>query len=364
MMLSSLAAREVAAEESDAAATNIDTLAGRGIDFLRSSQNAEGYYTNRDAVGITALITTGILRHGRTPEDPVVAKSLAWLESHQQSNGGIFSPQSTHGNYETCLAIMCFQAANRDGRYNDLLAKAEKYVKGAQWDEGEGHDPSSLYYGGAGYGRSERPDLSNTAFLIEALHELGRGPDDEAIQRALVFVNRCQNLESELNPAPFAAKNPDGGFYYTVAAGGQSQAGETPAGGLRSYASMTYAGLKSMIYAGVDSEDPRVKAAIEWIGQHYTLDSNPGMEDAGLFYYYNTFGKALEATGLASFKDAGGESHDWRRELIETLAARQHENGSWTNSNPRWLEGDPNLATGYALLALAHCRSASEPSPK
>jgi hypothetical protein len=25
------------------------------------------------------------------------------------------------------------------------------------------------------------------------------------------------------------------------------------------------------------------------------------------------------------------------------------------NENPRWMEGDPNLVTSYALLALAPC---------
>ena len=38
------------------------------------------------------------------------------------------------------------------------------------------------------------------------------------------------------------------------------------------------------------------------------------------------------------------------------IAARQQPDGSWVNSNPRWMEGDANLVTAYALLALAHCR--------
>ena len=42
-------------------------------------------------------------------------------------------------------------------------------------------------------------------------------------------------------------------------------AGKADDGGLRSYASMTYAGLKSMIYAGLDRDDPRVKAALDYI---------------------------------------------------------------------------------------------------
>ena len=37
------------------------------------------------------------------------------------------------------------------------------------------------------------------------------------MKKALVFVSRCQNLETEHNTTPFAAKIPDGGFYYTCA---------------------------------------------------------------------------------------------------------------------------------------------------
>ena len=56
------------------------------------------------------------------------------------------------------------------------------------------------------------------------------------------------------------------GEEWEAAAGGQSQAGTTPNGGLRSYGSMTYAGLKSMIYAGVGPEDVEVAevAGAEW----------------------------------------------------------------------------------------------------
>ena len=119
---------------------------------------------------------------------------------------------------------------------------------------------------------------------------------------------------------------------------------------------MTYAGLKSMIYCGLKPDDPRVKAAVEWIAKHYDLDSNPGMGDAGLYYYYHTFAKALTALGQDEFKDDKGEVHNWRRELIAALAARQQKDGSWVNANARWLEEDANLVTGYALLALSYCK--------
>ena len=42
--------------------------------------------------------------------------------------------------------------------------------------------------------------------FLDALAALGNGPDDPAVKNALVFVSRCQNLESEHNTLPFAAK--------------------------------------------------------------------------------------------------------------------------------------------------------------
>ncbi|HEX4146819.1 MAG TPA: prenyltransferase/squalene oxidase repeat-containing protein [Pirellulales bacterium] len=330
----------------------------KGIDYLRTKgQAADGSYSAAsDPIGITALVTTGILRNGRSPQDPQVARSLKYLEKFIQPDGGIYRPESGNKNYETCLAVMCFSAANADGHYSEMLKKADRYLKGLQWDESEDQKPSDINYGGAGYGRSKRPDLSNTAFLIDALKTSGTGPDDEAMKKALVFVSRCQNLESEHNTTEFSAKVSDGGFYYTPAGGGSSPAGKTADGGLRSYASMTYAGLKSMIYAGVGPDDPRVKAATDWIRKNYDLDSNPGMGDSGLYYYYDTFAKALNAMGQETFADASGKQHHWRSELSQELVGRQQADGSWTNSNSRWLEGDPNLVTGYALLALSYCR--------
>lgn len=334
--------------------------AGNAVEYFRTKgQASDGSFSAETSPAITALVTTAILRTGRSPDDPLVAKSLKYLEGLVHPDGGIYVENSRHQNYETCIALQCFSAANQDKRYDALLKNAETFVKNLQWDAGEGLDSSSANYGGAGYGSSKRPDLSNTSFLMDALKSVGRGPEDEAVQKALVFISRCQNLESKYNTTAFAGKNPDGGFYYTVSGEGASMAGKTPEGGLRSYGSMTYAGLKSMIYAGVGPDDPRVKAATRWIAQHYSLDENPGLGNAGLYYYYETYAKAMEATGTDIFVDAAGVKHDWRAELISALAKRQRPDGSWVNENNRWLEGDPNLVTGYALLALTHARPKS-----
>src|SRR3954467_15796655 len=119
---------------------------------------------------------------------------------------------------------------------------------------------------------------------------------------------------------------------------------------------MTYAGLQSMSHAGLTSDDPRVKAALQYIQKHYTLDENPGMGQAGLYYYYQTFAKALALLEQPTLTDASGQAHDWRNDLVGALAKRQNSEGSWVNPADRFLEGDPNLVTAYGLLALAHAR--------
>lgn len=328
----------------------------KGINYLKNSQLEDGLWTTETVPGISALVTTALLESGVPASDPVVAKALKRLAGFVQKDGGIYYAKSNHRNYETCISIMAFSAANQGGRYDTIIKNAEKFLRGLQWDEGEGLETSDTSFGGAGYGSHQRPDLSNTQYLIEALRKAGVKADDPAIQKALVFVSRTQNLESEHNTTPFSSKIDDGGFYYTPAAGGTSQAGKTPDGGLRSYGSMTYAGLKSMIYAGVDQNDKRVKAANEWIRRHYSLKENPGMGQQGLYYYFHTFAKALDTMQVNQFKDADGTDHNWRAELINHLASLQHENGSWTNKAERWYEADPNLATAYALLALTHCQ--------
>lgn len=340
---------------------NTELVISRAINYLRTTGQADdGSYSSHSGTGVTSLVTTAVLHNGRNVDDPLVQRSVQWLELFVQEDGGIYQPGSLYRNYETCLAILCFQEANRDGRYNDLIHAAQRFVKDIQWGPRNGTDRADPADGGAGYGKHGRPDLSNTSFLVEALIAAGNDPQAKAIQRALKFISRCQNLETEYNTTRFAAKINDGSFYYTPAAGGKSQLGETPDGGLRGYGSMTYAGLKSMIYAGVGPDDPRVKAALDWIRTQYDLKMNPGLGNQGLYYYYHTFAKALDAMGGDVFVDEAGVEHHWRDELAQELSRRQHDNGTWVNQHPRWLEGDVNLVTGYALLTLSYCKPASQ----
>ncbi len=78
-----------------------------------------------------------------------------------------------------------------------------------------------------------------------------------------------------------------------------------------------------------------MKGAVNWIRRHYTLDQNPGMGQAGLYYYYHTFVKAMDALGEDPFIDSAGKKHDWRREVFEALKKRHNADGSWRNTGDR-----------------------------
>lgn len=331
--------------------------------YLKTSQGQDGGWSTNISPGVTGVVVTGLLRTGEiTPENPVASKGLAYIEGLINIKEGHIAgqdPQAQLKNYVTSINVMALSAARRQDKYKKVIGNATEYLKKLQWDEEEGKLPSSDFYGGAGYDGKSRPDLSNTQMFIDAMIAAGIPKDDPALKKALVFVSRCQNLKGEQNDQPWAGKINDGSFIYSAAGGGQTKV-ETDDGSLAGYGSMTYAGIKSMIYCGVAKNDPRVTKAYNWIQKHYTVDDNPGMPkihgQRGLYYYYHTMAKCLDTLGIDEVVDAEGKKHDWRSDLVAALAKRQQQNGSWVNDKDQWLEGDPNLVTGYVLMALGHCK--------
>ena len=129
--------------------------------------------------------------------------------------------------------------------------------------------------------------------------------------------------------------------------------GEAKRAALRSYGSISYAGMMSFAYARIGKDDDRVRAVIDWLGKSYTLNENPGMGQEGLYYYFHLMSKALRAQGVKTLKGPDSKSIDWKNELAAKLISLQNGDGSWKNSNKRWMEGDPNLTTSYVLVALS-----------
>jgi squalene-hopene/tetraprenyl-beta-curcumene cyclase len=339
----------------------VQAVLNKAVAYLKAHQREDGSFSPKLAgPGVSALVVAGLLRNGISPSEPVAARALAYMEKQVQKDGGVYN--KFLANYTTSVAVMAFKEANQGGRYDTLLKNAAAFLKNLQFDEPESLD-SDVKYGGFGYDKSTktRPDLSNTGFAVEALLAAGVPKNDPAIQKALKFLSRCQNLPGESNDQQFAkhATNDDrGGFVYNpIVDPDKKGRDQTAVVGLRSRGAMTYGGLKSFLYAGVSKDDPRVQAAVAWVKRHYTLEDNPGMGRAGLYYYYHTFGKAMEALGEEIFVDAAGKRHAWRRELFEALRSRQRPDGCWVNQGERQFgEADPNLATAFAVLSLSYRR--------
>jgi squalene-hopene/tetraprenyl-beta-curcumene cyclase len=335
------------------------------LNMLADEQGRFGMPGHPDA-GITAMALAALqtLPEPR-PEDvqSTIDRGLAWLVTLQREDGSIHDGKLA--NYITSAAIM---ALVRSGEHAQVVAKASKFLQGLQLDEGEGYSEGDVYYGGIGYGSTERPDLSNLQMALEALADSGLEQGAPTYQKALRFLERTQN-RSESNDVRIVDGNivitagDDGGASYRP---GDSKAGFVELGDgtklPRSYGSMTYALLKCFVFAGLERDDPRLAAAWEWCSAHYTLDVNPGFEHAfeptaayqGLFYYFNTMARALDLMGEEVIVDAAGVEHAWRQELCGRIVSMQSKvDGSWINHNsPRWYEGNPLLATAYALLTL------------
>ena len=339
----------------------------QGLAWLKTQQNPGGWWSNADYPALTALVMTAQFGDparkgeplGDAATDEGLRKAHAYLVSCVQPDGGIY--RKGLSNYNTSISLVAL-LAERDPRNTDLMRRARRFIlttqkRGPEGDPGDGgfsYDPNG-----------EHADLSNTVYSLEALHlsqgllgssDAAKDPDLD-LKAAIGFLQRCQNLP-EYNKEPWAS-NTDaadkGGFIYGPGAAKTAppaKPGEPAPKAFRSYGTMTYAGLLSYIYADLRADDPRVKAAHDWLLANYTLDENPGMGKAGLYYYYDLMAKALSAYGAGEMELPGGKKIDWREDLATKLMTLQSKEGSWANDNGRWWEKDPVLATAYSVIAL------------
>jgi squalene-hopene/tetraprenyl-beta-curcumene cyclase len=339
----------------------LDIAIGKGLTWLAGQQKPDGAWGMAEFPALSGLALTAFQGDPtgfyKNKYEANISKGYEQLLSHVQPDGGIYVEKLA--NYNTSISMMALLVANNPA-YEPILKKARQFEIGQQ-DLRSGDDAVS---GGIGYGGSyHHSDLSNTTYALEALHftqylksDVANDPEAKDLnwKAAIQFISRTQNLPGS-NDQKWASGDPDnkGGFIYFP---GDSKAGEQKLENgktaLRSYGSMSYAGLLSFIYAQVDKNDPRVKAVIDWLSRNYTLAENPGMGQEGLYYYYHTMAKALSAAGIDTLTLKDGTKVNWRQDLAKRLLNLQNADGSWVNQSGRWMERDPTLATAYGVITL------------
>lgn len=302
-------------------------------------------------------------------KDAFVAGGQKFLLSLQKDDGRIAAHDSTLDNYYTCATLMTLAAIN-DPATATARDRMRDFIKKLQRME------EDRVKGGFGYNKTEGADLSNTQYAVEALRAAGVPEDDPTLKAALIYLERTQNRSE--NASNKGAKYELEGK--TVVPGNDGSAGYEPGvskAGMRrlpdgtyvprGYGSMTYALLKCYILVGLDKDDARVKSTLEWLGENYTWDENPGFEQTvressdkgaaqarfwGLYYYYSTAAKALNLLGKEMLDTPDGP-RSWRAEMATAIVSRQRADGSWINDkSARWQEDDAVLVTAYALIAL------------
>ncbi len=364
-LISSMVIGNAQANRYESVSQEMRQAIARGSNWLMKQQHADGYWGDPEIPAITALTLNAIVRDpnfdrkAKFPDS--VEKGFNWLLKQQKEDGGIYNRGLSV--YNTATSVTALMAAGRED-FEPAVVKARKHLIANQWDLGQALETDNKNDGGIGYGSNPKhTDLSNTYLAIEAIAlsesvvKDGKHGEQPALNwdAAVTFLSRCQNLE-ETNDQKWASNDPanKGGFIYGP---GDSKSGEMKLEdgrtALRSYGSMSYAGLLSLIYAKVDADDPRVIAVIEWLGKNYTLKENPGMGAQGLFYYYQAMSKALVAANVDMLKLEDGKVADWRKDLSIRLLSEQREDGSWVNDNGRWMESNPVLVTAYTMLSLA-----------
>ncbi|MBI2931281.1 MAG: terpene cyclase/mutase family protein [Planctomycetes bacterium] len=304
------------------------------------------------------------------------AKGCEFIVSKQNSDGsfGEGPAGAFLKTYTTAIAMMALSLAAPE-KHRDAIANARGYLKSHQVKEGI--DRGGMGYGDEEPGKAQKAiaNMSTTGFAAEGMKraEVAGVPADEEFWKLVVeFAQRCQNSSETNTDKEFVAKlkeqglsvGDDGGLYYAPAADRAiHKAGTVKLADkevIQSYGSMTYEGIKTYLYAGLRKDDPRVKAAVDWVRKNWDVEKHPGFPfDAqkrhhlrGLFYYYAAMARAMDALGENPFKTFDGKEHDWAAELGEQLLKLQKENKLWSNENPGWYESDPVLVTSYVLNTL------------
>lgn len=351
-----------------ASRAEIEKAIERGITWLLANQNSNGYWSTADQPAVTALVLTALNKEPsrrfvrNRPSE--LSRAYEFLLGSVHADGSIY--RLGLANYNTSLALMALSTAEDPG-FAPVIRQARRYLATTQIDQGQPGVADTPFDGGVGYGsKYQHSDMNNTLTAIEAMRwseSLPRGDSPAALKaeadlnwEAVVhFLQNCQNLPAR-NPGAWVSDDPKdrGGFVYYP---GQSMAGGVTNGvtgkvALRSYGSISYAGLLSYIYASVDRTDPRVVAVIDWLRSNYTVDENPGMGAQGHYYYLHLMTKALTAARIDRIRLVDGREVSWRDEVARKLLLGQREDGSWVNENPRWWETDKALVSAYALLTL------------
>lgn len=376
-LLSSCAASVPAPEATDHQNLlgDIDAALERSARWLLARQGADGgwhseaYSAFSDGRALTPIVLSTLLFAARVPElNDAYARGSDFVATLVGPEGELdVGPYGLdYPVYSLSGAILVLSVPVNERHRSAKEALVDQLVA-RQLSERLGWSKQDLAFGGWGYYRDlpRKPppgvrrdqlltsNVASTLFAAGALALAEKPLDDPVFAKALTFVRRCQNFGEEA----------DGGFFFTPTDATANKAGPSSDGnGFRSYGTATADGLRALLRLGVGRDDPRVRAAAGWLGEHFDVQRVPGpyppdreVQRTSAYYYWSwTAAHALMLLGPAT--DGLPRTRGWPQALARALLARQKADGSWRNTAVDMREDDPLVATPLAASALAICR--------
>ena len=311
-----------------------------GVGYLKTQQRNDGAWPVEwpgQPGGVSALCTLALLNSGTEPSDERMQRALNHLR--------LIEPAMT---YVVSLQTMVFARAEPE-KDRLLIDRNVRWLEKTQIRQGPRAGAWSYgELGGMG-------DNSNSQFALLALYEAERAgvpANDRAWNLAKTYWEKCQNV--------------DGSWNYNLA-------------GADASGSMTCAGITSLVIAADrvqasnarvlgdriecclpnDSRDSdKIDLGWQWLGQHYSVSHNPGINRYVLYYLYG-----LERAGRLTARrfipltprPGQADKADWYRQGAEVLVGSQDSlSGFWRGVGHS--DDEPLIGTSFALLFLSKGR--------
>jgi hypothetical protein len=367
----------------------IDRALGAGLRALVAAQSPDGawrsstYGVFKDGLSLTPTVLKA-LAFGPDVDGSAGARRRAagYLIGRVRADGSIDGGRfgMVYPVYTASAAAIALTFLNvPEGR--EARDAWLRELRRRQLTEDLGWEPGDPAFGGWGYsieppiqgdgasplGQHVDADLSSTLFAVGTLRIAGVPAEDPAIRKALIFVERCQNVAGDGRAGD--PRYDDGGFFFSMTDPVRNKAGVAGTdrhGRVRyhSYGSATADGLRALLRCGLAKDHPRVVAARRWLEAHFLASTNPGTfeparegdRDATYFYYAWSLAHAFRALGIAEI-ESEGHKVAWAEALANELVRRQRDDGTWSNRFTASKEDDPLVATPFAAGALALCRT-------
>jgi len=196
----------------------------KGATSSRLRQSPTGILSREKGPGITALVRDpALLRSKRaTPAEPAITRAGVSLKvSSDPKNWRAWRPKgssTSNSNYGHSIALMALPEATPGPDTTPDPRPGSRTSRPPPLGQGESRgrdDPFST--DGAGYGARAGPDLSNTSFFLEALHDTGLPADDRHLEEgAGVSSSSARNLKGGFQTT-LGRQGNDGGFIYSAA---------------------------------------------------------------------------------------------------------------------------------------------------